>query len=110
MFCDFLLSPTAANVLVVIATSGVVAILEYHGLKNKISVTGTIKAGMPDFTPPKFAINKGNITMSSTELLTVSWFVYMCVCMCVCVCISDQGVTNARYPLKLRGVSAFRRS
>ncbi|KAI8796922.1 sodium-independent sulfate anion transporter [Biomphalaria glabrata] len=60
----------SANVLVVIATSGVVAILESHGLKNKISVTGTIKAGMPDFTPPKFAINKGNITMSSTELLT----------------------------------------
>ncbi|XP_059145996.1 sodium-independent sulfate anion transporter-like isoform X2 [Physella acuta] len=61
---------TSANVIVVVSAAGVVAILETYNIKNVISVTGKIKAGMPPFEPPKFEINKGNITMSSGELFS----------------------------------------
>lgn len=56
----------------VIGAAGIVAIMESYGIKNVISVTGKIKAGLPPFQPPKFSINDFNITMSSTEIFAVS--------------------------------------
>lgn len=55
-----------------IGAAGVVAGLESYGIKDAISVTGKIKPGLPSFELPKFQIETGNVTMSTSDIFTVS--------------------------------------
>lgn len=63
---------TGGNAIVVIAAAGVAAALENQGITDAISLTGDIKPGIPPFEPPKFEIQDGNNTISSSEIFTVS--------------------------------------
>ncbi|BFZ18037.1 hypothetical protein BsWGS_21075 [Bradybaena similaris] len=61
---------TGGNAIVVIAAAGVAAALENQGITDAISLTGDIKPGIPSFEPPKFEIQDGNNTISSSEIFT----------------------------------------
>ncbi|CAG5136681.1 unnamed protein product, partial [Candidula unifasciata] len=61
---------TGGNAIVVIAASGVAAALESQGITDAIGLTGDIKPGLPSFQPPKFEIQDGNNTISSSEIFS----------------------------------------
>ncbi|XP_069124023.1 sodium-independent sulfate anion transporter-like isoform X1 [Argopecten irradians] len=64
------LSGTAANAIIVIGASGVVAILESQNIKDAISITGEIQPGLPPFKAPSFSLQNGNETISSGTILS----------------------------------------
>ncbi|XP_059145077.1 sodium-independent sulfate anion transporter-like [Physella acuta] len=57
----------SSTAIVVILASILFYILEINGIHG-ITPTGKIKPGMPDFQAPKFEINIGNTTMTSSEV------------------------------------------
>lgn len=61
---------TGANAIVVIVTSGIVAILQYYDI-NKLSITGHIRSGLPPVRLPKFSVSDANSTYTTQEVFTV---------------------------------------
>ncbi|XP_059145187.1 sodium-independent sulfate anion transporter-like [Physella acuta] len=64
--CIFI-SGASSTAIVVILAAIIFYILEVNGIHG-ITPTGKIKPGMPDFQAPKFEINIGNMTMTSSEV------------------------------------------
>ena len=62
-----------ANAIVVVAASGVSAILITKGIKDKLSLTGDIQAGLPPVAIPKFSVTNGNVTITTSELFAVGY-------------------------------------
>jgi len=58
----------------VISASGIVAILLSQDIKDKITITGDIKSGLPPFKPPAFSLKNGNETISTGTIFKVSVF------------------------------------
>ncbi|XP_021350031.1 sodium-independent sulfate anion transporter-like [Mizuhopecten yessoensis] len=71
-FCRYLiwLTGTAANAIIVISASGVVAILRSQNINDAISITGDIQQGLPSFSAPSFSVQNGNDTISAGTILS----------------------------------------
>ncbi|XP_050408906.1 sodium-independent sulfate anion transporter isoform X1 [Patella vulgata] len=61
---------TGANAVIVISAAGVAAGLIGLNIKDKLSITGELKAGLPPFRVPDFTLESGNITQSAGEIFT----------------------------------------
>ncbi|ESO97389.1 hypothetical protein LOTGIDRAFT_231568 [Lottia gigantea] len=59
---------TGANAVIVISSAGVAAILIHFGVKDKLTLTGELKAGLPPFRVPDFTLNVGNVTESTSTI------------------------------------------
>ncbi|XP_033749910.1 sodium-independent sulfate anion transporter-like isoform X2 [Pecten maximus] len=64
------LTGTAANAIIVITASGVVAILRSQNIDDAISITGDIEPGLPPFRAPSFSVQNGNETISAGTILS----------------------------------------
>ncbi|ESP01400.1 hypothetical protein LOTGIDRAFT_212898 [Lottia gigantea] len=61
---------TGANAVVVISAAGIAASLISMNIKDKITITGHLKQGLPPLQVPAFSIHTRNITQSTGEIFS----------------------------------------
>lgn len=60
----------AANAIVVVVATAVVAIMHHFGHTTEISITGYVNPGLPPFKLPEFSYLKGNTTVEANEMFS----------------------------------------